>query len=310
MIQTAILPLVILTGSVALFLFRWNLYGVFLYATGKAPGCPLGTALVTIPRDQKHNRNRTSIEGKMKLLRANESNSLGLWQTPAGEFWSPQVAATKESLADELAERDDEIYGGSAYGVKPGDVVLDCGASIGVFVREALDRGASRVIAVEPFRQNIECLERNFKNEVEQGKVIIYRKGLWHEEAELPIHAGDSPAAGTFVLTSQWNREVEVLPLTTIDRMLEELGIDRVDFIKMDIEGAEQNALRGAARVIGRDRPRLAISAYHLPADPVEIPAIVKQIHPGYRLKCRTARYIFRGYRHASFSPLVYLFLP
>jgi FkbM family methyltransferase len=58
----------------------------------------------------------------------------------------------------------------------------------------------------------------------------------------------------------------------------------RVDFIKMDIEGAEMEALSGAARVIGEFKPRLAISGYHKPEDLWEIPAKLKELNPGYEI--------------------------
>ena len=61
--------------------------------------------------------------------------------------------------------------------VRPGDVVLDCGANIGVFVRESLDAGAKTVVAIEPAPENIECLRRNFKDEIAAGRVIVYPEG-------------------------------------------------------------------------------------------------------------------------------------
>jgi FkbM family methyltransferase len=45
--------------------------------------------------------------------------------------------------------------------VRAGDVVLDCGAGIGLFARQALKRGARTVIAIEPVPENLECLRRN-----------------------------------------------------------------------------------------------------------------------------------------------------
>jgi hypothetical protein len=55
----------------------------------------------------------------------------------------------------------------------------------------------------------------------------------------------------------------------------------------MNIEGAEQEALRGAAESITRWRPKLAISAYHRARDLWQIPALVREIHAGYRLFLR-----------------------
>ena len=55
----------------------------------------------------------------------------------------------------------------------------------------------------------------------------------------------------------------------------------------MDIEGSEQDALLGAAGIIRRDRPRLAICIYHKPEDLYEIPFLIKELVPEYRLYIR-----------------------
>ncbi len=58
-------------------------------------------------------------------------------------------------------------------------------------------------------------------------------------------------------------------------------------FIKMDLEGAEYHALEGAKQTIQRYRPKLAISVYHKPEDIWEIPGVILNIHPGYKLYLR-----------------------
>ena len=62
-------------------------------------------------------------------------------------------------------------------GVQKGDVVLDVGANIGAYTREALDEGASVVIAIEPGPENVACLRRNFKREIEEKRVILHHAG-------------------------------------------------------------------------------------------------------------------------------------
>jgi hypothetical protein len=74
--------------------------------------------------------------------------------------------------------------------------------------------------------------------------------------------------------------------LTTIDKLVAELGLPRVDFIKMDIEGAEVRALNGARNTIARFKPRMAITAEHNPNDERDIPDAVRRIRPDYRVQC------------------------
>jgi hypothetical protein len=59
-----------------------------------------------------------------------------------------------------------------------------------------------------------------------------------------------------------------------------------VDYIKMDIEGAEQRALAGAAGTLAKFHPRLSLASYHVPSDPVKMPALVKAAWPGYGMEC------------------------
>ena len=76
------------------------------------------------------------------------------------------------------------------------------------------------------------------------------------------------------------------VPLTTIDKIVAELGLPRVDFIKMDIEGAEANALAGARDTLTRFKPRLAIAAEHKPDDEVDIPRAVRSLRADYQMEC------------------------
>ena len=74
--------------------------------------------------------------------------------------------------------------------------------------------------------------------------------------------------------------------LTTIDKLSAELSLDRVDFIKMDIEGAERQALEGARETIQRFRPKLAIALEHRPEDLKDIPALIARQWPTAKVTC------------------------
>ena len=78
------------------------------------------------------------------------------------------------------------------------------------------------------------------------------------------------------------------IPVDTIDDLC---SAEKVTYIKMDIEGSEMQALRGAKNVICRDKPRLAISIYHRPEDYFEIPFYIKKLVPEYKLYIRHHRF-------------------
>jgi FkbM family methyltransferase len=209
--------------------------------------------------------------------------------TPAGMFWAPN--GEEWAIAEELHEQAQGEYGGNVRGVHAGDVVLDCGASVGLFTRHALRSGASIVVAIEPAPWSLECLRRNFAVEIGQGRVVIVPKGVWDrdDKLELTVAKERSASAATVVL-GHGTRLGAVVPLTTIDHIVEELKLSRVDLIKMDIEGAEPNALRGAVQTVARFRPRLAISLEHRPSDPDTIPALTRELWPDYQEECGPCR--------------------
>ena len=170
---------------------------------------------------------------------------------------------------------------------RPKDVVLDCGASAGTFTRAALRHGAKLVVAIEPAPWALECLRRNLRDEIQSGRVILYPKGVWDQDDTLQINipAGMASTAATVSLPLPGGVTAAV-PLTTIDQLAADLRLDRVDFIKMDIEGAEPNALRGAIRTVRQFHPRMAISLEHRKTDPADIPTLTHQLWPGYRTEC------------------------
>lgn len=191
------------------------------------------------------------------------------------------------ALPFNLAEQERKIYGAGERGVQPGDVVLDCGANVGVYTREALAAGARLVVAIELAPENLECLRRTFVEETRAGRVIIYPKGVWDRDDFLTLNVdpGNS-AADSVVMHPEKAHQGPKVPLTTIDKLVDELKLERVDYIKMDIEGAEQQALMGAQQTLARHRPRLALSAYHRAGDPERIPVLVRRAWPGYRMEC------------------------
>ena len=68
--------------------------------------------------------------------------------------------------------------------------------------------------------------------------------------------------------------------------------MERVDFIKFDVEGAEKEAIEGAERLIREQAPALCISAYHRTEDLFAIPLQVKKLQPRYKVYLRHSPYV------------------
>src|ERR1700732_4388605 len=196
--------------------------------------------------------------GKSRILQS-DPNGLNLWRTPFGDWWIPK--GSEEPVMGFLGEQRNRIYGEDVWGIRKGDVVLDCGANVGAYTREALDEGASLVIAIEPAPVNVECLRRNFKREIEEKRVIVAALGVWDKDDVLPLFETPTSSGGdSFVIKSPTDRVSADIPLTSIDKLAKDLHLARIDFIKMDIKGATMKALIGAKDTLKSTPPRLALS--------------------------------------------------
>ena len=168
--------------------------------------------------------------------------------------------------------------GGVAVRAEPGDVVIDAGACFGdtsLMFADAVGPGG-QVHAFEPVPAQAEVVERNLAlNPRLKERLVLHRLGL----ADRPGEARFSDAGAG---AQQSATGGVLVRLTTIDSIVEEHGI-APSFIKMDIEGAESAALRGAAGTLRRHRPKLAISAYHSLDDLVGLAPLIHSLEPGYR---------------------------
>ena len=115
--------------------------------------------------------------------------------------------------------------------------------------------------------------------------MIVAPVGIWDKDDTLPlVRHGNSSQSTVVSERAGGGIQGEAITLTTIDRLVAQHGLSRVDLIKMDIEGAEIPAIRGAAETIRRFKPRLSLAAYHTPEDLAGVPAAVRAIRDDYVL--------------------------
>ena len=128
------------------------------------------------------------------------------------------------------------------------------------------------------------CNQSRLRKLVESdGRIEYIDKGMWSEKGELRF-SKEMVCSGRIS-----NYGEEVVEVVSLDEVL---NGSEVSFIKMDIEGSEMQALLGCKETIVKHKPRLAICVYHKIEDILEIPKLVLEFNPDYKLYLRHYGYV------------------
>jgi FkbM family methyltransferase len=144
-----------------------------------------------------------------------------------------------------------------------------------------------KVFSFEFDPQNLEIMNANLAlNPALAERIEVIPAALWNRSGETLEFA----QAGRMTTVRPAGDEAQANPASlrvmtsTLDDFVQQRGIDRIDFIKMDVEGAEPEVLAGAGEALARFAPKLGIAAYHRDDDLVRLPTAVVQADPSYRL--------------------------
>ncbi|MFR0881553.1 MAG: FkbM family methyltransferase [Oscillospiraceae bacterium] len=136
------------------------------------------------------------------------------------------------------------------------------------------------IYAMEPDRKNFKKLAK-YVNEKEH--IYAYNNAAWCIDTQLPF------ASKSGRQSSLANMGTKMIDARSVDSILE--GREAT-LIKMDVEGAEREALWGACRTISKYNPRLMVALYHRNEDIFELPLLVHKLNPKYKLYIRHQLYI------------------
>lgn len=187
------------------------------------------------------------------------------------------------AIFDDLSCIQDGPYEVSYVSVKSDDIVLDCGSNLGLFSIVVSGR-CNKVYAFEPvpdtnkyiceasrIHKNMELVDKALGSYTGKVKFSMQRN-LNFSNRILPE---SDKKEDTFINS-------DLVDIITIDEFVKEYGLERVDFIKSDIEGAERDMLRGAVQTLKKYAPKLSICEYHLPDDPEILEKIILDANPNY----------------------------
>lgn len=159
----------------------------------------------------------------------------------------------------------ERIYFSKSVNVNSGDIVFDIGAAVGTFsIVAACLTGKGTVYAFEPTDSTFDALKTNI--EMNEAKNIVPIKiGIGNENRlfffdERDIFSANRIIDDTTVNNQSSSKKIEVI---TLDTFWKTNNIEKVDFIKIDVEGYALEVIQGAKELLKRFKPKLAIACYH-----------------------------------------------
>jgi len=198
---------------------------------------------------------------------------------PIRLFFSPAGV-----MADFVVEQYKYEKGGVKIAVEPGDAVIDGGACFGdtalYFAHAAGTSG--KVFSFEFIPNNILIWRKNIAlNSELSSSCELVPAPIWSSSDQPVYYKANGPAS--VVSFDHFDGHDGVTKTITLDDFVHRHNIQKLDFIKLDIEGAELNALKGATGVLKKYKPKLAVALYHRGKDFKEIPEFINSLNCGYR---------------------------
>ena len=210
----------------------------------------------------------------------------GLKTLPGGKcsitYNGYEITSPRDGLFTFIEVLQDEVYE-KLGSPKERDVVLDIGAYVGMFTLKVanLVGKSGMVIPIEPSPTNLSYLKQNVNH---LGNVKIVEEAILDRIGEGKLYLSSASPCHSLVYPHKDFLKVKV---NTLDNLAKQLNLPHVDFIKIDIEGAELQALEGARGILTKNNIRCAIASYHtLPNGTPELPQIINFFQSvGYHYK-------------------------
>jgi len=225
---------------------------------GNSPFCPWSSCFSLLNPSVRWSR------PPMQITKITQDKDMVLLSFDNRHFWFPRDTFPNKELWNEYlvvfwnSPSNFHYYLKSFSRLNQGDVVIDCGACEGFFVAKALEEGAGKVFAIEPNPLMVRCLERTFEKEIQGNRVVIAPFALGSTERDIYFNFDDgNPFSGKVSNSGLPIKQI------TLDKLFITLCLQKIDFIKMDLEGLETEALLGGCHLISRFFPKLSISTYH-----------------------------------------------
>jgi FkbM family methyltransferase len=173
---------------------------------------------------------------------------------------------------------------GQFYSPKPGDIIVDIGAHVGLFsLRVLCEAPGTRIVALEPSPENFECLRRNVHDFLRAGRAEVYNVAIGPQFGKITMM--DVPSNRSFdarTMPAQEN-DATAVDMVPLSRVFELARADELALLKMDAEGGEDGAFSTADSHLLKRVQRIAME-YHDHLVPGTLPMLRRRLSPTHHL--------------------------
>jgi len=188
-----------------------------------------------------------------------------------------RLSLNKAALTPIIFSSEMEYFHKGIISLVENEIFVDGGAFKGEIINRFIElskNGYKSVYAFEPDSSSFKVL----KNRIKRDNIRIYKVGLG--ERKLNVQFTNDGTSGSRI--TKYGRKT--ISINDLDSLLNNRPVTT---IKLDIEGAELAALKGAKKIIRKYSPKLAVCVYHRTSDLWSIPLFIKKLDPEYKLFLR-----------------------
>jgi len=230
-----------------------------------------------------------------KMINNNYNNDLELITIENRNIYWPNGINKKDLpwLYHEIFDdffKNPSSYNHKSMKITSVDWVVDAGCCEGFFSLFVFERNKqAKIVALEPLKEMREALLKTFELENSVGRFFLEEKALGENKGLIKFksnqdHLCDSSISNNKDMDSVSDYDVKV---TTLDQISTKYNLLQNGLVKMDIEGAEMEALRGGVKLMKEYKPKLAIAVYHDYENAVKCRDIILDANPSYNIEFR-----------------------
>ncbi len=199
-------------------------------------------------------------------------------------FWNGLRVRTRGFAIDRSPINDvwiDRAYEPTAYDIPftwaDCHTIVDIGANIGVFTLYAAKKApTARLFSVEPDPQTAEVLRDNIHINGLDARATVRECGVSGEAGELPFYVSDKCSRGNSLYQYTADSHAITVPVIPLQQLLDDWKLEQIDFLKMDCEGAEYDALYRLPDSYFQHIRFLAIEYHHFSKEPSHSPSALR----------------------------------